>query len=78
MEGKTEGVGIQVIANGIVQAVHYYILATQIDKKCERIDALVEASELLGRIRALIDEEIKEAKNGPKEDSNIPKEGNEN
>lgn len=73
-ESKKEGVGLQVISNGILQAVHHYILAVQIEKKCERSVALQEASGLLERVKKLVDDELREATDGPKEDINISEE----
>jgi hypothetical protein len=62
---RTETVGLQVIANGIIQAIHHYILAFQLEKKCERKEAAVDAIALLDRIRnSMIEEEINESE-GP-------------
>lgn len=80
MENRSDRtVGLKVITNGIISALHHYILAYQVEKVCGRGEAVQSAIKLVDDLKKLLladlDQETREETNGHSETGSVSKEG---
>ena len=65
-EAKHRIFGSEVVKTGVFQSIEHFVMAVQVERRCDRVEALAEGVKLLEELAAILKEDIKGGNNEAK------------